>query len=128
MINIIMTDRNITQEMRKLLDSLVKEESDFDGIMDDYEDVALDPMPYIDDDQIDQGNMEMPPIDNLENFREDLYSWVKGFKDHVEQYGQSIEYNDMLSIIYNKISNNYEVQYNGPPLKELLPVVISPLY
>ena len=128
MINIIMTDRNITQEMRKLLDSLVKEESDFDGIMDDYEDVALDPIPYIDDDQIDQGNMETPPIDNLENFREDLYSWVKGFKDHVEQYGQSIEYNDMLSIIYNKISNNYEVQYNGPPLKELLPVVISPLY
>ena len=128
MINIIMTDRNITQEMRKLLDSLVKEESDIDGIMDDYEDVALDPMPYIDDDQIDQGNMETPPIDNLENFREDLYSWVKGFKDHVEQYGQSIEYNDMLSIIYNKISNNYEVQYNGPPLKELLPVVISPLY
>ena len=123
-----MTDRNITQEMRKLLDSLVKEESDFDGIMDDYEDVALDPMPYIDDDQIDQGNMETPPIDNLENFREDLYSWVKGFKDHVEQYGQSIEYDDMLSIIYNKISNNYEVQYNGPPLKELLPVVISPLY
>ena len=73
MINIIMTDRNITQEMRKLLDSLVKEESDFDGIMDDYEDVALDPIPYIDDDQIDQGNMAKPPIDNLENFREDLY-------------------------------------------------------
>ena len=118
----------LAQEMRNLLDSLVEEESDFDGIMDDYEDVALDPMPYIDDDQIDQGNMETPPIDNLENFREDLYSWVKGFKDHVEQYGQSIEYDDMLSIIYNKISNNYEVQYNGPPLKELLPVVISPLY
>jgi|TARA_B100000315_G_scaffold150130_1_gene138815 hypothetical protein len=118
----------LAQEMRNLLDSLVEEESDFDGIMDDYEDVALDPLPYIDDDQIDQGNMLTPPIDILENFREDLYLWVKGFKDHVEQYGQSIEYNDMLSIIANKISNNYEVHYNGPPLKELLPVVISPLY
>lgn len=111
----------LAQEMRNLLDSLVEEESDFDWVMDEYEGIA-EPLPYIDDDQIDQGS------NTIENFEKELQLWVNGFKDQVESYGQSIEYDNMLSIIANKISNNYMVQSKGPQLNDVLEKVISSLY